>query len=266
MDALHAVSFIVNIVAIALVGHSLRFLLSVGKHLEERGKRLVPATLLGGILIALGMGAWLVFLPSLDSAPVVGLEAFIAAGVAWVAYSWARLNREMLEERSAVEVRKVGLDPGLYLCKEGCDEVANHLLLTHPSMVISREPRTKVEHSLNLDGVAFWWLSKVEGDHVIAPTRLPFLSYNITEFLDSHERPFVYLDGLEYLILENGFETVFKFLTAIKDQAILKGGVILVKISPDAYELKEYRLLLREFNIIEAKRAIITSGGAVYLM
>lgn len=266
MDAAHAVSFITNITAMAIIGYSLHSLLRMRRSLDKRGKRLVPLVTVGALLTGLGMGMWLVVLPSIEASTAVLLETLIGAGIAWVALSWARLNREILEERNAVEIKKVELEPGLYLCKENCEEIANHLILTRPSMVVSREPKEKLKRSLILDDVTFWWLSKVEGDNVIAPTRLPFLSYNITEFLESHERPFIYLDGLEYLILENGFETVFKLLTSIKDQAVLKNGVILARISSDAYDLREYRLLMREFNLIEAKKAIITSGGSVYLM
>lgn len=266
MDALHALSSAVNITAVALIVYALYFLLKLREHLDEKGKRLVPVTILGGVFVALGIGAWLVLLPSIDPGSVVALETFIAAGVGWVAYSWTILNKELLEEREAVEVRKVELDPGLYLCKDNCEAIANHFLMKRPSLVVSREPREVLEGSMNLEDAKFWWLSKVEGDNVIHPTRLPFLSYNITEFLSTNENAFVYLDGIEYLILENGFEAVYKLLASMKDHAILKNGVILVKVSPEAYNLKEYRLLLREFDLIEAKKAIITSTGAVYFL
>ncbi|RLF89332.1 hypothetical protein DRN43_03965, partial [Thermococci archaeon] len=59
---------------------------------------------------------------------------------------------------------------------------------------------------------------------------------------------------------------IYKFLTSLKDYAILYDAVILVPIDPDAYDLKEYNLLLREFEVLEEKRALFSSMGKVYVL
>ncbi len=63
----------------------------------------------------------------------------------------------------------------------------------------------------------------------------------------TNDEKFILLDGLEYLILENGFNAVFKFLTSLKDYAKLYNTMILVPIKKNALDKKQYHILRVEF-------------------
>lgn len=71
------------------------------------------------------------------------------------------------------------------------------------------------------------WISKAGGENTVFPTRLEFLLQTIVDFMRSPDAPkMILLDGVEYLILENGFVPIFKFLTALRDYAIIHNTVL----------------------------------------
>lgn len=48
--------------------------------------------------------------------------------------------------------------------------------------------------------------------------------FNVRYIIErADESTAIIIEGLEYLILENGFESVFKFLTSLKDNLISRG-------------------------------------------
>lgn len=97
-------------------------------------------------------------------------------------------------------------------------------------------------------GVPYLWLSKVPGENAIDPLRLPAILHKLVESADRDT--VVIVDGLEYLILENGFNSVIKFLTTLKDNLLLKGATLIVVADPKALEPSQMAILRREFREI----------------
>jgi len=64
------------------------------------------------------------------------------------------------------------------------------------------------------------WITKVRGENTVEPTRLAPLMQYIVDKTDKDTA--VIIEEIEYLILENGFETIFKFLTNLKDNLLAK--------------------------------------------
>lgn len=231
---------------------------------------------LAGFLIVSGVAFFSLF-KSYDSyTPMeASLNSLLVLVFLLIAFSWQKLVKGLIEKEKAYlatykEIKEIHIASGLYLCKyrEPCLNIARAFIDRFESMIICREPPEVLRNKLDIgEDVKIWWLTKAEREDAIHPTRLPFMTYNIVEFInkENHKR-FVLLDGIEYLILENGFESIYKFLTSLKDYAILYDAVILVPIDPDAYDLKEYNLLLREFEVLEEKRALFSSMGKVYVL
>lgn len=57
----------------------------------------------------------------------------------------------------------------------------------------------------------------------------------------------IFLDGVGYLILENGFVPVFRFLTTLKDYTALYNTVVIVPLREDGLDEKTVNLMYREF-------------------
>jgi hypothetical protein len=57
---------------------------------------------------------------------------------------------------------------------------------------------------------------------------------------------------LEYLITYNEFNTVLKFIDGCNDYIIENNSVMIISVSPEAFENKELKLLERNMEIIES--------------
>ncbi|WP_293255483.1 DUF835 domain-containing protein [Palaeococcus sp. (in: euryarchaeotes)] len=94
------------------------------------------------------------------------------------------------------------------------------------------------------------WISKVEHEKAVYPTS--YLLETLRDFLESAElNKVILIDGIEYLILENGTEAVFKFLASLKDLAIINRGIILVAIDRDTLDEKDFYTLTSELKPVE---------------
>nr|WP_240912141.1 MULTISPECIES: DUF835 domain-containing protein [unclassified Thermococcus] len=122
------------------------------------------------------------------------------------------------------------------------------LLNSRKGFVISREPLSFVKRRLGSKEVPVLWLTKVEGENSVHPSRLPYLLQTLVDFMRGEDAPkVVLLDGFEYLVLENGFKPVFKFLTSLKDYALLNNTIVLLPLSKKAFDEREYAMLSKEF-------------------
>ncbi|WP_461866279.1 DUF835 domain-containing protein [Thermococcus sp.] len=147
----------------------------------------------------------------------------------------------------------VHIDPGLYLCTddEACNVLFASLLRQQPGLLISRNPPNIARDNIGVDKVPILWITKVENTNAVHPTNLAYLLHTLITFFEDQNIPkVVLLEGIEYLILENGFPAIFKFLATLKDYALLNNSVVLVPIESRAHNEKELNMLLREFEII----------------
>jgi hypothetical protein len=80
----------------------------------------------------------------------------------------------------------------------------------------------------------------------VSPTETPALTTLIKSFLSENKKGIVLLEGLEYLINQNDFKTVLKFLSGTKDQVFLAKGILLVPFDPVVLEPKDLKALERE--------------------
>jgi hypothetical protein len=60
----------------------------------------------------------------------------------------------------------------------------------------------------------------------------------------------VLLDGLEYLITENDFLKVIKFLHSLADAITTYRGRLLLSMNPEAFSAVELNIIKREFTIL----------------
>ncbi len=140
---------------------------------------------------------------------------------------------------------ELDITPGLFLLEIGKDEFICKLSKGRKSLIISRK-REGYWRSLGCDAPVIW-LSKVEGDNIIHPRRLEYLNHVIVQFMHEKGEKFVFLDGVEYLIIENGFNSVFKFLTYLKDYSLMSNTMIIVEVDEKTLKKEERAFLEREF-------------------
>ena len=140
-----------------------------------------------------------------------------------------------------------GLDGALGLMTRAPSPNAKGLciLRTHPDSVRKRFP---VDHQMV-------WLTKTESCtaedasgkcEFVSPTDLPRLNTMIKSFLTENKGGTVLLEGMEYLITQNEFKNVLKFLQVIRDQVILAKGIMLIPLDPGVLEERDLKALERE--------------------
>ncbi|USS41344.1 DUF835 domain-containing protein [Thermococcus aggregans] len=117
-------------------------------------------------------------------------------------------------------------------------------------VVITRDlPRNKVP-----ENTLVYWLTKMEENtkadgniYTVSPTRIDVLIHLLTKNLKSGYNA-VYIDGFEYLMIENGFDSAVKFLFDLKDRVLSEGKVIALVVDPRTLTDKQIALLEREFS------------------
>lgn len=169
-------------------------------------------------------------------------DVLVAVGLAWVLFA---LRPFYWEVKIRIEPTKVvngtkSIESGAYLVRpEALLEGIHQLLGGFKVIAAARKPELFRKY-----GIPVLWITTVNGENTIEPTRLAPLLHYLVQRAD--QDTVVVLEGVEYLILENGFETFFKFLTALKDNITAKGASLIVVLDPKSLTEKELKLLERE--------------------
>jgi len=122
-----------------------------------------------------------------------------------------------------------------------------------PGLCVTRQYPERVRREHNLRDARVIWLSHTPGDDYNNPTALGVLTKTVCKFIeDSGGEAAVLIDGLEYLIVNNGFLQTLMFVEQVNEFVMQRKAVVLLPVSPDALEEKELALLERNLEIVEA--------------
>jgi isoleucyl-tRNA synthetase len=151
---------------------------------------------------------------------------------------------------SESETLAVLKDSSSYLVKEAKPEEAYRLFLASlgagkKGMVITRLFPRKVRERFGLSNLPIVWLSNVGKGDSVRPKDLEKLSLSAEQFL-VRERGVILLDAVEYLVTNNNFLTVLRLVQAIRDQAAVNNGVLLLSVNPSTLDAQQMTLLERE--------------------
>lgn len=108
---------------------------------------------------------------------------------------------------------------------------------------ITRMYPEKFKEKYKLSNVSILWLSRAQTTGSITPTNLGVLLEEIKEYISQKGDSIVLLEGLEYLIVENEFERVLKFINSLEDEIALNNSRLIISINPNALDSKKRALL-----------------------
>jgi archaellum biogenesis ATPase FlaH len=80
----------------------------------------------------------------------------------------------------------------------------------------------------------------------IAPENMTKLSHVISEFLKKNKNSVILLDSLEYLINNNDFPRVLKFIQLINEMVVINNAILIVPLNPSIIVGREKEILEKE--------------------
>ena len=128
------------------------------------------------------------------------------------------------------------------------NEAVNH---GAKGMLIVREHPNRLKQSHEFKADKMVWLTRRVGEDHIDPTELSHLSMNISKFIEATQRTVVLIEGLEYLITQNNFETVLRFVNHMHDFVLAHDCAIIIVLDPRVLSMRELALLERSARIVE---------------
>ena len=121
-------------------------------------------------------------------------------------------------------------------------------------LVIARTHPSRLLQSHALDCPVMWIAKSTKatsGVLSLEPTRLMKIHSTISDFVKATKGAVVILDGLEYLITENGFSPVMKAIQLTNEEIAMNGAFLLVPLDPRTMETQQLGYLEREFTLPE---------------
>ena len=159
------------------------------------------------------------------------------------------------DEKPAAD--SIRIEEGLcYVVKErkpflGYRLFENSLSADVPGLCVTRQFPDKVRDSFDVRDTRILWLSHTPGKDHHNPTSVGTLATVISSFIERYKKCVVLIDGLEYLVINNGFHQVLKFVEHINEQVMQSRSTVIIPISPSAFSEKELALLERNVEVIE---------------
>ncbi|MEK6852180.1 MAG: DUF835 domain-containing protein [Candidatus Thermoplasmatota archaeon] len=122
-----------------------------------------------------------------------------------------------------------------------------------PGLVITRQYPDRVRREKGLPDAKILWLSHTPGEDYHNPTAIGTLAKTVSRFIEDQKgEAVVLLDGLEYLVVNNGFLQTLMFVEHVNEFVMQRKAVVLIPVAPDALEEKELALLERNLEVVES--------------
>lgn len=180
---------------------------------------------------------------------------FVTSTTLWLSkYAERYIDIPLVRARGML-LGNVNAPPGLYLfpSKSKAFNFFLNLIDKYPGIILSRDSPITIKGKYTLlKDIPIYWITKIEAPDSIHPSRLPFILHSLVEFMKKEGKPkVIMIDGIEYLVMENDFESVFKMLATLKDHALLTKSFIVVVIEKNVFSPQQIALLKKEFKMLK---------------
>jgi len=129
---------------------------------------------------------------------------------------------------------------------------ANYVKAGYHGLCISRYFPMKIRKKYSLEKTPMLWLSHTDSEEShLDPSNLGVLTNILRDFFEKTEKGIVMLEGLEYLIIQNGFDTVLRFIQYLNEHVVTNKVILIVPFNEEALEKKEMALLKAELEVVD---------------
>ena len=119
-------------------------------------------------------------------------------------------------------------------------------------LCITRQYPERLREAYKLGMARTLWLSQTPGEGSHNPTSIGALATVVSRYVDENRESVLILDGVEYLVVNNGFAQVLKFIEHVNEIIMRSKSIMIIPVSPDAFDRKEMALLERNLEVIES--------------
>lgn len=165
-------------------------------------------------------------------------------------------NEDELFEQLAFGRRRTLEHGRLYLIKErkpgrAWAQFARALDDGHEGLYVTRQHPNHVETRWDPKTLKIVWLSTTLGRDYVDPHNLGALTNLINAFTETPRESIVLLDGLEYLMINNDFPRILKFVEYLHEIVSQRSCLLVLSVDDRAFEPKEMALIERNAVLLE---------------
>ena len=118
-------------------------------------------------------------------------------------------------------------------------------------MLVVREHPNRLRKSHQFEAEKLLWMTRRAGVDHMDPTELSLLNLKITKFVEGVEKGVVLIEGMEYMITQNDFESVLRFVNHLHDFVLTHDCAVILVIDERVLSTRELALLERSTKIVE---------------
>lgn len=117
-------------------------------------------------------------------------------------------------------------------------------------LCISRSYPQKMRERYEVSRGDFIWMTTntVGHDRCVNPTNISMVHMAIMDFIRQTPRGIITLEGVEYLISNNGFDPILRLLHALNDKVTVSDCILLVTMDEQTLAPREMRILEKDFD------------------
>src|SRR5436853_5496470 len=145
-----------------------------------------------------------------------------------------------------------------YLLEDETSETAYRLFLRllpeqEAGFCISRRHPEKVRTRFGPASIRIGWLAEAPGEDHFSANAMASVAKAIQQFIQEHgSSGIVLIDGLEYVILHNGFQpTLLAFVEHLNEFTMGTQAIVLIAFRPQTLDPRELALLARNLQVLE---------------
>lgn len=206
-----------------------------------------------GCFVIIGLG--LNFVPSLDiEIPTISPLAMFASSLfAYLVIKNKYVIISSPESDLASELKYDIAPAQTYLIMENNVNLSYSVFVdqvTHgkAGLIITRSSPNKIKERYELIKTPIFWLSNIKNEGNV--NDLQDLTFILLSFLETKENnKVVLLDGIEYLVTQNGFLNTLKALHFINDYVMKNEAIMIVQLYPSILEEQQIQLLQTEMKV-----------------
>ncbi|MDK2826167.1 MAG: hypothetical protein PWQ44_1347 [Methanolobus sp.] len=170
------------------------------------------------------------------------------------------LQEEITDEDFDADGKYIDLEAGHIYFRDGIEADESYQMFANmvksgvPGLCITRQNPERIRAEYGLLKTPFIWLTKNQqsGQPYIDSSELYKLQPAIYNFIEKVDRGVVFLDGLEYLGLDNDIKSVIKAIEEVNDSVMSSNSSMVIHVDSLTLEQKDFHLMTRWMKHIKA--------------